>query len=38
MKKTYTKPATLKKEQNKVHAGACGRSFSSGCGKLVKND
>lgn len=36
MKKTYTKPVALKKEQNKVHAGACGRSGYGGCGKAVQ--
>lgn len=36
MKKTYTKPVVVKKEQNRVHAGACGLTYSGGhCGKLV---
>ena len=35
MKKKYKKPVVLKKEQNRVHSGACGRCYSSGCGKLV---
>lgn len=35
MKKKYKKPAVEKKEQNRVHAGACGHYCTPACGSLV---
>ena len=36
MKKTYVKPVTLKKEQNRVHCGSCGLTHDGVCGKAVQ--
>ena len=35
MKKTYAKPVTIKKEQNRVYSGNCGNCATPGCGKQV---
>ena len=36
-KKIYRKPVISKREQNRVHSGACGQCYAVGCGSLVLN-